>query len=379
MKIVYCTWSILNLGGLEKVLVMKANYLADVLGHEVVFLATNNGKGTPFYPISPKIKIVDLDVPYEGRNFVEKAVNRIIQRRKLKRKLSETLHELKPDITISTFQNEAPFLPSIDDGSVKVLENHCTRYSNLLASHTFMEKLVARLEIIINTRIVSKYDAVISLTHDDKNDWPSNDNFHVIPNPITVENNKIAHFANKRVIAAGRMVYQKGFDNLLRAWNFVERRHPDWELVIIGSQEDKEYVDSLKEIIGDLGLKRVSLKESTKNIAEEYLQSNIYAMTSNFEGLPLVLIEAMSVGLPLVSFNCKCGPSDIIRDGENGFLVKDKNIEVFADRICQLIEDRDLHARMSAKALEYSKLYELDNIMKRWPELFQHLIEAKKI
>ena len=120
------------------------------------------------------------------------------------------------------------------------------------------------------------------------------------------------------------------------------------------------------------------MRPSTKAIEEEYLKSNMLVLTSNFEGLPLVLIEGMSFGLPLVSFDCKCGPSDIIRDGENGFLIKDKNIEVFADRVCRLIEDRDLHARMSTKALEYSKLYDVDNIMAQWTSLFDELMASKK-
>lgn len=101
-------------------------------------------------------------------------------------------------------------------------------------------------------------------------------------------------------------------------------------------------------------------------------------MTSNYEGFGLVLTEGMSVGLPLVSFDCKCGPSDIIIDGENGFLIKDRNLENFAERVCLLIENKELHDSMSTKAIAMSKKYEIQNIMERWTSLFNKLLQSKK-
>lgn len=377
MKIAYCTWSILNCGGLERVFSLKANYLAD-LGHEITIITTCNGKGTPFHYFSPKIKVIDLNVEYQGSNLLSKAWNRYTQRRVLRSRLEKALMDIRPDITISLFQNEAPFLPLIKDGSIKLIENHSTKYYKFLRCTTFIDKMIARIKLFNDANLVKKYDAMITLTNADKNDWTSKQNIRVIPNPMTLECDELADFKGKRVIAVGRFAYEKGYDNLVRAWALVEQKHPDWELLIIGSQDDTAYVDYIKNLIEELGLKRVVLRQATKAIEEEYLKSNMLVMTSNFEGFGLVLTEAMSVGLPLVAFDCKCGPADIIKDGENGFLVKDKNIEVFADRVCRLIEDKGLHARMSTKAIECSRFYGVDNIMAQWTSLFEELMESKR-
>lgn len=378
MKIVYCISTILGSGGMQRVLSIKANYLADVLGHDVTIVTTDNGKGNPLFHFSSKIKYIDLGIAYVGYNFIDKLVNRLTQRIKLKKKLYATLNDLKPDIAISMFQNDASFLPSAKDGSIKVIESHSCRYYRLLRNENFINRCVSRARFYNDGRIIKRYDAFVTLTDEDKRDWSDSDNIHVIPDPMTIKCDEKADFSGKRVIAAGRFSYEKGYDNLVRAWALVERRHPDWELLIIGSQDNTAYVDYIKNIIAELGLKRVILRPSTKAIEEEYLKSNMLVMTSNFEGFGLVLTEAMSVGLPLVAFDCKCGPSDIIRDGENGFLVKDKNIEIFADRVCRLIEDPDLHARMSTKAIELSKLYNPDNIMVQWVSLFDELMKSNK-
>ncbi|MDE6653319.1 MAG: glycosyltransferase, partial [Muribaculaceae bacterium] len=279
---------------------------------------------------------------------------------------------------ISMFQNDASFLPSAKDGSVKIIESHSCRYYRLLRNENFINRFVSKLRFYNDGRIIKRYDAFVTLTDEDKKDWPDYDNIHVIPDPMTIRCNEKAHLSGKRVIAVGRFSYEKGYDNLVKAWTDVERRHPDWELLIIGSQDDTAYVNYIKNLIEESGLKRIFLRPSTNAIEKEYLNSNMLVLTSNFEGFGLVLTEAMSVGLPLVSFNTKCGPSDIIKDGENGFLVRDKNTEVFADRVCRLIEDKELQARMSTKSIEYSKLYDVDNIMAQWTSLFDELMASKK-
>lgn len=377
MKIAYCTWSILGSGGLERVLAIKANYLADVLGHDVTIITTFNGQGEPFHHFSPKIRMIDLGVEYKGGNIFSKLANRIAQRRILKKRLTETLDRLNLDICISLYQNEATLLPGIKDGSVKILENHSTRYYVILRSRTLSDKIVSRIRFRNGAGLAKKYDALVTLTEEDKRDWPQTGNIHVIPNPITIACDERARFEGRRVIAVGRITYDKGFDHLIKVWNIVERRHPDWELRIIGAHDDQAYVEYIRGMIRDFGLKKVVLQPPTQAIVEEYLKSDMLVMTSNFEGFGLVLTEGMLVGLPLVSFDCKCGPSEIITDGENGFLVKHGDIETFADRICRLIEDRDLHARMSDKALKFSKLYDIDNIMRRWNALFDKLMESK--
>ena len=202
MKIVYCTWSILNMGGLERVLSVKANYLAD-LGHEITIITTCNGKGTPFHYFSPKIKVIDLNVEYHGSHLLSKVWNRYTHRKMLRSRLENVLMDIRPDITISLFQNEAPFIPSIKDGSIKIIENHSTKYYKYLRCTTFIDKLIARAKLFNEARLVRKYDTMVTLTNADKNDWSSN-NIRVIPNPMTIPGKASANFKGTRVIAVGR-------------------------------------------------------------------------------------------------------------------------------------------------------------------------------
>jgi glycosyltransferase involved in cell wall biosynthesis len=106
---------------------------------------------------------------------------------------------------------------------------------------------------------------------------------------------------------------------------------------------------------------------------EKYIGSSILLLTSLFEPFGLVLPEAMSCGLPVVSFDCPYGPADIITDGVDGFLIKNRDVQAFADRVCQLIEDKELRVRMGQAAIKSSQRYRADVIMPKWKELFESL------
>jgi glycosyltransferase involved in cell wall biosynthesis len=112
---------------------------------------------------------------------------------------------------------------------------------------------------------------------------------------------------------------------------------------------------------------------ATKNIAEEFSKSSIFVLSSRFEGFGLVLAEAMSCGLPCVSFDCPFGPRDIITDGEDGFLVENGNIEALSKSIEQLIADENLRKSMGEKAIINVARYDSSNIMNRWEKLFSSL------
>src|SRR5690606_1925749 len=116
------------------------------------------------------------------------------------------------------------------------------------------------------------------------------------------------------------------------------------------------------------------LAGSTANIAEKYCESSIFTLSSRYEGFGLVLVEAMACGLPVVSFDCPCGPREIVRDGEVGFLVENGNIEQLADKICYLIEHEDIRKMMGNKAQDHAQNFDIANISKQWKELFNALL-----
>jgi glycosyltransferase involved in cell wall biosynthesis len=223
---------------------------------------------------------------------------------------------------------------------------------------------------------VKRLDRFVVLTHEDATYWKGMTNLTVIPNPITINQGQHTNGQSKQVIAVGRYTNQKGFDLLISAWKTVNKKHPDWILNIYGGGNKDAYQKQIDEV----GLTNViKCNGPVSNIAEKYQESSIFVLSSRFEGLPLVLMEAMSVGLPPVAFTCPCGPRDIIHDGEDGILCENGNIEELAEGICQLIENEQLRQEMGQKAAQNIQRYTIDNIMKQWDELFQEIHRSHAI
>ena len=168
-----------------------------------------------------------------------------------------------------------------------------------------------------------------------------------------------------------RLVLLKNFASLVKAFSLVAMRHPDWQLDIFGDGPEKS---RLQTLITSLGLDdKVRLRGNTNRVIEEMVGSSMLVMTSKFEGFCVVLIEAMSVGLPVVSYACPCGPKDIITDGEDGFLVNPGKEEEMAEKICYLIEDESMRQRMGINGLKKASRFALDKVIWQWMELFQEL------
>ena len=171
----------------------------------------------------------------------------------------------------------------------------------------------------------------------------------------------------------GRLDYQKGFDRLIEAWSIVKEdsEYSDWQLDIFGQGEWK---DMLERMIQEKGLAgSAHINRPTNDIWNEYARSSMLVMSSHFEGLPMVLIEAMTCGLPAVTFDFKCGPKDIIEDGKNGLLVPEGNVQALAEAMKRLMYDEPLRRRMGTEALKIKEKYSEDAVMSRWIQLFKRL------
>jgi glycosyltransferase involved in cell wall biosynthesis len=377
MKIIYCISGTYNSGGMERVLANKANYLSRK-GYEIAVVTTDQRGQQSFFSMDERITHYDLGINYEtnnGKSFINKLLNYPIKQWKHRQKLTKLLSELKADIVISMFCNDASFLWKIKDGSRKILEIHFSRYKRLQQGRTGIWGITDKFRNWLDARTVKRYERFIVLTHEDAEYWGKLPNITVIPNALSFVPEQSATLINKKVIAIGRYNYQKGFNFLIDAWALIRSQQPEWTLEIIG---EGELGGLLQAQINKLELRDcVRLKPSTKQIEEEYAQASILAMSSRYEGLPMVLLEAQAMALPAVSFACKCGPKDIITDGDNGFLVPEGDVNALAGKILCLMDDEELRKRMGAAAKENSKRFSEEVVMEQWEDLFKEVLKEK--
>lgn len=379
LKIVYCTPALYMAGGVERVLTLKANYFAEHFGYDITIILTE-GKDKPlFYPLSNKINIINLDIGFEelwSCSFVKKIFVYLKKQRLYKKKLAELLMQIHPDITISLLRREINFINSIKDGSKKIGELHVNRanYRNFEAEDSScIKKIFSIFWMKSLLGHLRKLDGFVVLTEEDKLAWKELSKVEVIPDPLSFEFDKVSPLINKRVLAVGRYVYQKGFDLLLRAWARIENQVPDWELVIYGMGDRSPY----EKLIDNLSIdrSRCQLNGSTDDIRQEYLNSSLFVFSSRFEGFGMALIEAMACGLPVISFDCPCGPKDIVKDKEDGFLVQNGDFVNFSLAMLELMSNKTLRVQMGANGRNNVERFAIEVISQRWITLFESLYE----
>ena len=373
MRIVYCIVSTFNSGGMERVLANKANFLAKE-GHELFIVTTDQRGKKPFFELNDRIFQYDLAINYTDnptKGLVSKMLAYPGKQRKHRQKLAALLQQLKADVVVSMFDLEVSFLYKIKDGSKKVVEIHFSRYKRLQYGNSGLLRWADQFRSKQDWYIAQRYDRFVVLTQEDKLYWGDLTNIQVIPNANSFQPMGSADLSVKRVIAVGRYDYQKGFDELVRIWKQVNKVHPDWSLAIFGQGSLKA---ELQALIEELGLQEVvQLCAPVDHIEKEYLASSILAMTSRYEGLPMVLLEGQACGLPLVAYACKCGPRDIIKEGSNGFLLAEGDEEGLAGKLIDLMYSAVLREQMGKASLALSANYGEDSIMQQWLTLFNQL------
>lgn len=378
MKIVYCISGTYNSGGMERVLANKLNYLAR-LGHELIVITTDQAGREPYFEIDSSIRQHDLGINYSDNQnspLLKKIVSYSKKQNIHFKRLNKLLSKLKADIVVSMFDHDVSFVHKIQDGSKKVLEIHFSRFKRLQYNRKGLWKIIDQYRSRQDLEIAKKYDAFVVLTEEDKGYWGNLINLFVIPNMNSFVAKSQAALENKRVIAVGRYDHQKNFDELIQSWVEVCQSHPDWELFIYGRGPLKK---ELENLIRNLNLTEVvKLKEPVKDIESEYLKSSILVMTSRYEGLPMALLEAQSCGLPLVSYACKCGPKDIIQNGQNGYLIEMGDKGTLAKRIIQIIDDSNLRIQLGDTSYRLSSNFLEEIIMKKWLNLFDSLFHNLK-
>lgn len=373
MKIVYCVHSVYNPGGMERVLLNKVTYLSQHTDWEILIVTTDQ-KGRPaFYPFPDTVRMIDLNINYSDDNngpVWTKVLGYLKRKRAHKKRLTRLLYQEKPDFVVSLYPSESSFIPDIKDGSKKILELHYCKFFRLQYGRQGILGLIDKWRTRTDERLVRRFDRFVVLTQEDRQYWGDLPNIQVIPNAAMRLKNVYADPSVKRVLAVGRLDYQKGFDKLIQAWKLVKEDSElsDWKLDIFGQGEWK---DKLLNEIKEYGLEdSLKIHAPTTDIGQEYVSSSILVMSSNYEGFPMVMIEAMACGVPVVSFAFKCGPKDIIRHQENGLIVPEGDIVALAKALSFMMKDNALRAYCSQNAREIIAEYSEEVIMKKWMDLF---------
>jgi glycosyltransferase involved in cell wall biosynthesis len=296
------------------------------------------------------------------------------KQRKYKKALTHELMRIRPDITISLLRREINFINDIKDGSRKIGELHINRanYRNFETNDSnFIKNLFAKFWMYSLVSKLKHLDQFVVLTEEDKKAWAELPNICVISDPLSFCPTQRSSLSIKRVIAVGRYVYQKGFDQLLQAWATIERQYPEWQLVVFGDGDRTPY----EQLIDDLKINRKScqLHGRTDDVEKEYCNSSIFVLSSRFEGFGMVLLEAMACGLAVVSFDCPCGPKDIVKDGEDGLLVENGNIDLLASSLSRLMNDETLRQSMSKTGQKNAQRFSIDYVADQWRRLFESL------
>lgn len=378
MKLIYCICSLQNPGGMERVLLNKVTYIVERL-HWDVTVVTTDQKGRPaFYPFPDAVRMVDLGINYtddNGKHPLLKIAGYLQRRRRHRKLLTKLLMKERADIVVSLYPSESSFIPDIKDGSKKVLELHFCKFFRLQYGRSGLLGLIDRWRTRQDEKIVGKFDKFVVLTNEDKGYWGQLPNIEVIPNAAMHIGNKYSDSTAHRIIAVGRLDYQKGFDRLIEAWALIQKhkKYKDWNLDIFGQGE---WHDMLQQMIERHGLQdNTHINRPTRDIGTEYAKSSLLVMSSNYEGFPMVMIEAMACGLPVVSFDFKCGPKDIIKDSINGLLVPNGNIDALAQAMIKIMDNDTYRKELSLNARQVVSTYSEDTVMAKWVKLFNSLVE----
>ncbi|UMM09828.1 glycosyltransferase family 4 protein [Gluconobacter frateurii] len=213
-------------------------------------------------------------------------------------------------------------------------------------------------------------DDVVVLTARDRALWQARRDVRasltVIPNMAPPVSQTPYDETSRTVLTVGRLTLQKGYDRLLAAWRMVEtdRRGAGWSLMIRGDGPDRDRLLQAAE-----GLSRVMLAPATHQIEAEYRRAGLYVCSSRYEGFPMVLLEAASAGLPVVSFDCETGPAEIVEDGVSGILVQPGDLHALAEALLSLMEQTEKRRTMSAMARRKASEFQEETVMARWIEL----------
>jgi glycosyltransferase involved in cell wall biosynthesis len=344
-------------GGTERMAVSLANELMQ-RGHNLHIVSLAPAVKS-FFSLNPGITLHSLNIP-----LTQLATRYIVAIKKLRAFLKNNAADVIIDVDVILSMIS---IPACWRASTKVIA---------WEHYNYFVKRESKVRVLGRKLAARKAAAVVTLTEEDARNYKNNctckAKIIAISNFITALPAEAASPDNHIVLAVGHLIHRKGFDMLIKAWGLLKAEGLDgWKLHIAGDGEEKE---NLLELVRTAQVEQdVVFLPPTTNIAGYYLAASVYVMSSRAEGLPMVLIEALSFGLPAVSFNCKLGPAEIIRDNIDGFLVPPEDVQGLKNKLQTILRRDDLRKTMAAQARENAKRFLSDKIIDRWESLLNTL------
>lgn len=338
-------------GGVEKIVTLQANYYATKDFSVYVFTRYKQFKKKA-YELNEKVKVLSYDWDIKATGL-----QKLLNFYSFIKWIRKNVNSINPDV-IQTH--------GLNVGVLSIFGAKKLRYKIIACDHNHFAN-ANRIWHFLRNFAYKNINTIVSLTKEDLPKFLNiNSSSVCIYNPVSMDNMKFGYSKNKTVLAVGRYTKQKGFDILIDAWNIVNSKHPDWKLKIVGEGVEKS---NLEEKIKNYDLiESVKLYPPTSNIVKEYNNSNVFVLSSRYEGFCLVLIEAMTVGLPVISFACKTGPAEVLANG-GGVLVKPESIGGLANAIMNFIDNPQDWDEISLSAKENAKYFTIENYFKEWDRI----------
>lgn len=348
MNICFVVNSLKNRSGVERVLSLLANYFSEE-GYEITVLNRDTNFDSVAFDLDKRVKVITLDGSILS---FSKKIRAHFLNNKYDLAVVHNMGKLTPFFALS--KTNIPTI-SLEHIAFKTRPRWLKTISKILYKNI---------------------DHVVTINSDDLKSFKEIgcSKVSVIPNPSSfpsISLDEVNINNTKKVLAIGRLTYQKNFHALIEAWQLLNDKTLGWHLEIYGDGEDK---DSLNDLIDKYKLENVFIKANTASLSEVYKQAAFLVMSSRYEGFGMVLVEALSFGLPIISFDCPHGPSEIISNSVNGFLVEDQNVEKLSQAMLRLIENPELKNELSQNALKSSYKYDINNIGQYWKDLFKDMV-----
>ncbi len=343
-------------GGIEKLVAIKANYWSEVFGYKVIILSTEQQNKPPVYQLSTNVRFIDIDINYHRsisffhpKNFKKIHANL--------KELKKVLKKNQPDfILVASHIPMTYIVPFLNTKAKIIKEFHYSKYNRI---HTKKEIFFAAIEKL--------YDYLVVLSREEESYYPSK-NVKVIPNPVVTLPEKIIDINEKQNIAGAvlRFAPVKQIEKMVEAWELFYYKNRDWKLYLYGATGN-EYYKKIFNLVAQKNLSEtIIFKGQTDNITAAFSEMKVLLMTSANECFPMVILEANSCGVPVVSFDSPTGPRNIITHNKDGLIVPLNDNAKFANELEGLARDGVRLKAMSQHSIITANKYLIDDVMLIW-------------